>query len=672
MEVPTADGAVQAMFGKPLERRDQLTLQSVGADNAQAQAKFEALRRSFKLHFDRGDHRTSPTTWKGFWQQEVSTTWLSEKLKGKADQTGQEFTQNDVSTLQRRLRDYLRKHQVSVGPLEPWYRPGKRPGWLPWQQDGWQVCSALSPMLDVFSDVGACMSMRQDPHNAADLFIVSVVFLVASSVISIAGTIFFTLSSTEQGYPRINLRGNPKLDPKLSGDPKHAAAYKLSKEVSLAENTTKYFFLGFLPALTNPESMRLLPWCNQAAVARFGGLPSVQCVLFCTISAVLEDVPQLAVQYLYSERTVGKLQWQLQLSMGMSVLSLSFRVLLRLFIGAIELVTQHISNSETAEFQENCTTLDDIVVETGPLLPPTLKKDQGPPFKTFKNSHFKREYESTGMVPITKAAQIIGEIPEFLHTYCYVHGLTSDAEKVATEAFAERLSAEAGMHTDGAGGELTAPVQATAELLWTSAKTFEGMGEHNKEFCSLLNLAIRADHEKLAPSTAKLSRGINALCVQGRSGNALPFPKGGVVYRGGGFDDSHRSFFQVGKAFRQPCFLATSFAESKAEFFRSMAQQKGFQSILWVIQVDPDGEHDITKRCKHVNFVHHSLVPGEQEYLFTAYSIFTVRAVKWGKAGAPHRIDLDAASDNRPEAEGGSGRWATPANCEELPRAPWS
>ena len=87
--------------------------------------------------------------------------------------------------------------------------------------------------------------------------------------------------------------------------------------------------------------------------------------------------------------------------------------------------------------------------------------------------------------------------------------------------------------------------------------------------------------------------------------------------------------------------------------------------------MDPAGEADPSKRCKHVNLVQKSLVPGEQEYLFTAYSIFTVRSVVWGADGAPHRIELDAASDNRAEAEGGEGRWATPAGSERLPLAPW-
>jgi hypothetical protein len=50
----------------------------------------------------------------------------------------------------------------------------------------------------------------------------------------------------------------------------------------------------------------------------------------------------------------------------------------------------------------------------------------------------------------------------------------------------------------------------------------------------------------------------------------------------------------------QPCFVATSFSRSKAQEFRSMAQQKGFQSVMWEVHVDPAGEHDVSKRCKHV------------------------------------------------------------------------
>jgi hypothetical protein len=305
-----------------------------------------------------------------------------------------------------------------------------------------------------------------------------------------------------------------------------------------------------------------------------------------------------------------------------------------------------------------------------------LERLKQEPWRTFATSNYKREYDEA--VPISKAAQIVGEISRFIHVYCRVHGRTSESDAALAEAFADRLQQEAGAHADGGGGDLMAPVRATAELLWTSTSKFRGMGEHEKEFCSLLNKAIRDDDEKLAAPTASLSRGINAMLVEGRGGEALPFPPGedgdepGTIYRGGGFDDSLRDFFTVGKAYRQPAFLATSFLKSKAEFFRGMAQAAGYPSVLWTIHVDQSGKGDVTKRCKHVNFVSHSLVPGEAEYLFSAYSIFTVRSVEWGVGGAPHRIELDAATDNNAKAEGGTGRFATPVGSEELPLAPWS
>ena len=134
------------------------------------------------------------------------------------------------------------------------------------------------------------------------------------------------------------------------------------------------------------------------------------------------------------------------------------------------------------------------------------------------------------------------------------------------------------------------------------------MGEHNKEFCSLLDTAIRDDHPKLAPPTAMLSRGLNAMCCAGRDGGVLPFPCRGVTYRGGGFDDCYRGFFTKGKQYRQPGFLATSFSEAKSS--RVPREGGGVRptAILWVVHVDPAGEHFTTRRCNHVNFVFHSVI----------------------------------------------------------------
>ncbi len=51
----------------------------------------------------------------------------------------------------------------------------------------------------------------------------------------------------------------------------------------------------------------------------------------------------------------------------------------------------------------------------------------------------------------------------------------------------------------------------------------------------------------------------------------------------------------------------------------------------------------------------------EQEYLFTPYSVFSVRSARWasGKDDDPHVIELDAAPDNV-------------GPSEDLPLAMWS
>jgi len=55
--------------------------------------------------------------------------------------------------------------------------------------------------------------------------------------------------------------------------------------------------------------------------------------------------------------------------------------------------------------------------------------------------------------------------------------------------------------------------------------------------------------------------------------------------------------------------------------------------------------------------------PGEQEFLFQAYSVFTVKEVQWSPlpvatAAQPHRITLVPALDNAGEPD-------------DLPLAPW-
>ena len=54
------------------------------------------------------------------------------------------------------------------------------------------------------------------------------------------------------------------------------------------------------------------------------------------------------------------------------------------------------------------------------------------------------------------------------------------------------------VHADGPSDQLLTEIGDTAELLWTLAETFAGMGEFNKQLCSLLNRAIRDDHPRIA------------------------------------------------------------------------------------------------------------------------------------------------------------------------------
>jgi hypothetical protein len=137
-----------------------------------------------------------------------------------------------------------------------------------------------------------------------------------------------------------------------------------------------------------------------------------------------------------------------------------------------------------------------------------------------------------------------------------------------------------------------------------------------------------------------------------------------VCWRGGGFSDQlAKAFFIKGKQYRAPMFLATSFKKEKAQQFIALASHAGFAApkdalVLWKVKLDPQ------ERCHHVNLVQDTIthVPGECEFLFVPYSVFTVESVTWSPTpqdrATPHRVTLVAAIDNT-------------AHLEDLPLAPW-
>ena len=83
--------------------------------------------------------------------------------------------------------------------------------------------------------------------------------------------------------------------------------------------------------------------------------------------------------------------------------------------------------------------------------------------------------------------------------------------------------------------------------------------------------------------------------------------------------------------------------------------------VHWIFHQHPEAEASVMHRCRHVSFVSRTNVPGEEEYLFAPYSVFTIRRVCWSDnptANNPHVVELDVAVDNKEEPE-------------DLPLAPW-
>ena len=120
--------------------------------------------------------------------------------------------------------------------------------------------------------------------------------------------------------------------------------------------------------------------------------------------------------------------------------------------------------------------------------------------------------------------------------------------------------------------------------------------------------------------------------------------------------------------------LATSFSVGKAESFlrKSHRADAGRELVKWRVALDPRGETDQKFRCKHVQYMAETHVQGEEEYLFSVFSVFTVSAKhkpEWSPtptdSAKPHLITIVPALDNKYQP-GGLERWP-----DDLPLAPW-
>ncbi len=122
----------------------------------------------------------------------------------------------------------------------------------------------------------------------------------------------------------------------------------------------------------------------------------------------------------------------------------------------------------------------------------------------------------------------------------------------------------AGQALQAALEDVLGNVPCVAQRLWTSDQHYCGEGvspEHRREFCSLLNAALRDDDPALLAAAMPLIRAINSLCVVrgARDEARLRFPPAGCCFRGGGLPEAHLGFFAPGRKYRSPGYLATSF-----------------------------------------------------------------------------------------------------------------
>jgi hypothetical protein len=285
-----------------------------------------------------------------------------------------------------------------------------------------------------------------------------------------------------------------------------------------------------------------------------------------------------------------------------------------------------------------------------------------PPFSS-KFSKFDGYYSAA---PLPKFAdELLAAVRKTIFKYSSKHG----AEEAAAEQFFKSLQAEAFTHAK----VLSESISVSAGLIWTSQLLLTMRDGSRTEFCGILNRILRDVDDDLLPDACVVVRAINSLCVLRHDPSKLVYPAGGMTFRGGGMPLHHvvqlqgqpPPFFVAGKKYRIPMFLATSDKRHVAENFMVMAAHRGDPPVVWTIKFDPRGAAQLLYRCKHVNQVPKSNVPGEFEFLYAPYSVFAIESVALPPAGAaptpacPVQIVIVAALDNKEEPL-------------DLPLAPWA
>ena len=360
--------------------------------------------------------------------------------------------------------------------------------------------------------------------------------------------------------------------------------------------------------------------------------------------------------------------------------------------------------------------------------------------RTLRTSHYARAL-TRAAVPASADALMV-TVRLFVASFVRCRGLPANiSEELLAHLRSEARAANAasthatrtprkGRSSKAAGGAASESAAAAsppltvgelASLLWSVGWS---QSEYGRSFCDILNTTLRADQDaeplRLATqivramnlnsmahrslrSCARTHRRQRAPAAAEGSGSAAAaaaaaesaWPAHDETYRGGGLPEQYVKWFAVGRHFRAPALVATSFRRSTATQFTQRAVQGqadgALLPVVWTFHFHAD------LRCRHVNLIEGPFGPrgaggpggpcgstpssgsasggegasvkdadGElqplgHEFVFPPYSAFAVREVHAPASPSwtdPIEVHLDVEPDNIDASQ-------------DLPLAPW-
>jgi len=211
-----------------------------------------------------------------------------------------------------------------------------------------------------------------------------------------------------------------------------------------------------------------------------------------------------------------------------------------------------------------------------------------------------------------------------------------------------------------AGGIATA--RDWVSLIWTTTDLTCGIlpcSGIQREFCFIVNEAHRDDDEHALRALLPFILLMNStLVTRGDPTRNLNWPldlSGQPVresFRGTGIPTSRLAWFkQLGRRFRVPFNVASGLEKATAILFaeRSISSDESKTAVIFTIRFSR--YIDTPAACLHVSLMNRSVAPTELEFLFSAYSVFTITDFEECRGvDFPNqqwlRVELEAAEDN--------------------------